>query len=355
MASRIAAHRLRPRPSLAAAARARYNSPVPIAAPIPTEPGLIFAGALDGHGGMRSLGWAEVHAWKPADGPLWVHLDLNDPIARAWVESSAGLESWAADALLAETTRPRADVHGDGILAVFRGANFNPGAEPDDMISIRTWIDPARFITIRAQVLQSIQEVRSALERRQGPVRIGELPLALLDSLAARARDVVEEIADDLEKLEDSGRSRADLAGPLSDIRRRCMHMAMHMRPQREAIRNLARANVAWLTDDDRATLQQVEHRFARLLDDIDAARDHAILLDNEMRAITDERLSRRLYLLSIVSAVFLPLMFLTGLFGMNVPGIPLSSSPAGFAVLCIISAAVGAGVMLLLKRFRWF
>ena len=59
-----------------------------------------------------------------------------------------------------------------------------------------------------------------------------------------------------------------------------------------------------------------------------------------------------RMYVLSVVAAIFLPLTFVTGLLGMNVGGLPGIESPRGFIIALVIMVATSA-VMLVYFRFR--
>jgi magnesium transporter/zinc transporter len=61
------------------------------------------------------------------------------------------------------------------------------------------------------------------------------------------------------------------------------------------------------------------------------------------------EESNRQLYVLSILSALFLPPTFITGLFGMNVKGLPFEDNPRGFLFvigLSLLSAAVTYGII---------
>ena len=62
--------------------------------------------------------------------------------------------------------------------------------------------------------------------------------------------------------------------------------------------------------------------------------------------------MNQRLFVLSILSAVFLPISFVTGLFGVNVGGMPGVDSAAAFAIL-VTSLAVATLVMLAIFRWR--
>ena len=65
-------------------------------------------------------------------------------------------------------------------------------------------------------------------------------------------------------------------------------------------------------------------------------------------------KLNRNLYLLSVITAIFMPLTFITGLLGMNVDGIPGAGHPHAFALIVGLSAAIIAVQLILFRRFRW-
>ena len=61
-----------------------------------------------------------------------------------------------------------------------------------------------------------------------------------------------------------------------------------------------------------------------------------------------------RIYLLSVIAAIFLPLTFVTGLLGMNVAGLPGTQNPIAFTLSLLLMAVLGFGLALLFKWKRW-
>jgi zinc transporter len=102
---------------------------------------LIAAYILDGKGGGQRVGWNEIRQWTPQDGLLWVHLNYTAPEAQQWIKEESQLEDVVGDALLAEESRPRVTAFDDGLLIALRGVNLNPGADPEDMVSLRIWAE----------------------------------------------------------------------------------------------------------------------------------------------------------------------------------------------------------------------
>src|SRR5690606_827579 len=108
-------------------------------------------------------------------GFLWAHLNLLEEDTRAWLEDESGLAPDIARALLTQETRPRFEPVGDGALINLRGVNHNPGAEPEDMVSVRIWVEPHRVVTTRRYKLLAVRDMRDDILRGRAPVTPGDL------------------------------------------------------------------------------------------------------------------------------------------------------------------------------------
>src|SRR5678815_4970253 len=93
-----------------------------------------------------------IERWQPSDGVLWLHLDYSAPDVQSWLGMSSRIDPLIRTALLDDDPRPRATAHGDALLLVVRGIKHNRGAEPEDMISVRTWVEPKRVVTLGHRV-----------------------------------------------------------------------------------------------------------------------------------------------------------------------------------------------------------
>src|SRR5689334_10692335 len=147
----------------------------------PEPTGLAHAYLLDGKGGGAQLDWAGVERWSPGDGALWLNLDYSAPDAARWLAESAGLDPLVRDALLDDDPRPRAATHGDSMLLIVRAINLNQGAEPEDMLSIRAWIEPSRVLTLRHRRSRSLKAIAAELDAGTGPTNVGELTALLVE------------------------------------------------------------------------------------------------------------------------------------------------------------------------------
>lgn len=107
------------------------------------------------------------------------------------------------------------------------------------------------------------------------------------------------------------------------------------------------------LTDEDSLALVREADRLTRYLEDLDLARQRVIVRQRgELLRQLARQQNARMYLLSVVAAMYLPLTFITGLLGMNVGGLPGLDNPRGFAVSATIMV-IAAIVSLIYFRLR--
>jgi len=319
--------------------------------------GLICAYLLDGTGGGRRLEMADIESWTPEQGVLWAHFDYTSEDARQWLQISAGLEDVVADALLVEETRPRVTTVDDGLLIALRGINTNPGAEPDDMVAIRLWVDDKRIISTRERVLFSARDIAERLDAGKGPADSADFLVALADRLVWRMSDTVDQCEDLVADLEDQvlDAGSSSLRFDLANLRRQTITLRRYLAPQRDAFAKLISEKITWFDDDSRLRLREVSDRLIRHIEDLDAVRERAAVTQEELLSRLSDQMNTRMYVLSIVAAIFLPLGFLTGLLGINVGGIPGTENPWAFLIFSLFIVGILVVQMLWFKYKKWF
>jgi zinc transporter len=325
-------------------------------APMDQNDGLVNAYVLDGKGSGKPLDWDGVRAWKPEDGLFWIHLQWTEKAAQDWVRKDSGLDTIIIDALLAEDTRPRCLIHDQGMMLILRGVNLNPGAEPSDMVSVRTWIEQNRIITMRRQRLLAVQDIRATIDRGKGPQSPGDFIVQLALRLTDRVLPVEEDIGEVLDDLEDAlvGDQLGVIGVRLSPLRRETIALRRHLSPQRDALLRLYTDGEDWLTDRQRARIREVADRVFRIVEELDAMRERAAIIQDERRTRISERMDRAIYTLSIVATIMLPLSFVTGLLGMNVGGVPGEEIEWAFWGVVGLMAVVGLILILFFRKIGW-
>ena len=318
--------------------------------------GFLFALCLDGKGGGKPLEYEDIGNWVPSDGTLWLHLDYSGEAAKEWLDQESGIDSVMVESLSAAETRPRCLALKDGMMVILRGVNLNPGAEPEDMVSIRFWIEANRIVTMRHRRVMAVEDLRRAIGAGSGPIGSGGFLQELSDRLVGRMGDVISDVDDTFDALEEEVLTEQtyELRPKLASIRRKVISLRRYIAPQRDVIARLQGEKVDWLSDMDRVRLREVADRTTRYVEDLDAIRDRATVTQEELNSSLTEQMNKTMYVLSIVAGIFLPLGLLTGLLGINVGGIPGTESPWAFAVFCVLLTLIAGLQVMLFKRKRW-
>ena len=316
------------------------------------DTGLQHAFLLDGKGGAKQLDWAGIAAWTPADGVLWINLDYQEADAKDWIEQSSGLDPVIREALLDADPRPRATKHGDNLMMILRGINMNEGSDPEDMISVRAWVESRRVITMRHRISRSLKQLAAETAQGKGPNSAGELAVELVEKIVEHVVARVDRLGDEIASCEDEilTQTRGDLRSRLADLRRRAIGLRRFLAPQREALAKLAAVTLPWLTDNHHQRVAELADRMTRTIEELDAARDRAAVTQEELSSRQSETTNQRLYVLSIITAVFLPLGFVCSLLGVNVGGVPLQTEEWAFWALI---AMFGIGVAIQIYIFK--
>lgn len=321
------------------------------------ENGLVTSCLFDGSGHGKECGWDEIRHWEPRQGLLWIHLDVHDPHARSWLEKESGLDDITVEALLAEETRPRLTEHGHGMLIFLRGVNLNPESDPEDMVSIRVWLEDDRIITTRKRPLIAIEDLRERIRRGKGPKDAGDFITQLAHFLLNRMEPVILQLTEDVDDDEDQvlREDHTDLLSNVVRIRRQAIMLRRYIAPQKEVLTQLYMSGSRFIDENNRNRLRENIDRVIRLLEELEEARDRAAIVQEEIRNRVSEQMNRNMYLLSIIAAIFLPLGFLTGLLGINVAGIPGAGYDKAFLLVCAGLFALMLAEIFILRRKRWF
>ncbi len=322
---------------------------------MPLNQALICAYGFSTQGGATPLAGAAIDAWRRDDGWLWVHLDRTSDETEPWLRDAADLDELAIEALLQEETRPRCVAIGSGLLVLLRGVNLNPGADPEDMVSIRLWVDGSRVISLRHRRLMAVQDVRDNIERGEVPASPGALLVEIADFMIDRMGSVLDDLNDEVDQIEEDVLDAPghELRTKLSHLRRQAISLRRFLSPQREVFTRLQADRTGIFGEMEHGHLREITDRLTRYIEELDSARDRAAVTQEELGGRISDQMNKNMYVLSIVAGIFLPLGLLTGLLGINVGGLPGTQSDWGFAIVCVILVVMTVVVLWLFRKMR--
>ncbi|MDH3665030.1 MAG: zinc transporter ZntB, partial [Alphaproteobacteria bacterium] len=180
--------------------------------------------------------------------------------------------------------------------------------------------------------------------------------VSLVDRLTSRMGPVIDDLDDRVDRLEDEvlTAQSASLRGQLSLLRRQAIMLRRYLAPQREAITHLYMELTGWLDERQHGQLREIGDRTIRYLEDLEAARERAAVIQEELHNRLSDQMNKTMYLLTIVAAVLLPPSLITGIFGINVGGMPGVESGFGFTAVILSIIVLATVEIVLLRRLKW-
>ncbi|MCR5870533.1 MULTISPECIES: CorA family divalent cation transporter [unclassified Sphingomonas] len=287
---------------------------------------------------------------------VWIHLTSRDEEVQAWLRDHAALDHFTIDALTALETRPRCEQIDGAAVLNLRGMTHEEMASSDPLASIRLRADGARVISVTRLPLDVLDTARAAMEA--GRISdAGDLIATLASAITEQLDPEVAQLGDSLDECEEQLDPRAafDLRRNVSRVRRRAIGYRRFLYPQRAALEKLAGLPVTWLSDEDRLHVSAAADRAARMAEELESIRERAALIHEALTDLRAEVIDQRSLLIAVVAMIFLPLTFITGLFGMNVDGIPYAHHAGSFWIITGFSLVIAAGVGLYFVRRHWF
>lgn len=286
---------------------------------------------------------------------VWLHCDGREAAVQTWLEAQDDIPEIARAALRASETRPRSDQIGKGAIINMRGLGRTPDDDPDALVSVRFWAEQGRVISLSYRTPVAVDGVVG--DFMEGAIRDpGDLITAFATRITATLDPEVALLGDQLDDIEASLSENIarELRRRVSRIRAEAIAYRRFVAPQRTALENLAISSCHWLDDHDRLHLREAADRFARMAEELEAVRERAAIVHDELTDLRGELMDARALLLSIVALIFLPLTFITGLLGMNVDGIPYAHEPWSFWGVVGFCAFIGLAVLGWFVRARW-
>jgi zinc transporter len=321
--------------------------------PSSATPPLRFVLLLDGKGGARQVGLEALRDWKPEQGPVWVHLDSRSSEDMAWLQEASGLPRIDHEVLLARKGRARLEVTGpESVLAVLDNSVAPEGhiraREPEPL---RLWGEPMRLITCGSPPLPAIQDCCAAITTGGGARSIPELLVLLTSRRLAYHEAQGAELDDILTDFEEAlEEDKPVSATELRHIRQRALQLRCRLAPLRELLVQLRATAPPWLREDA-ALWRELVNTSLHQLEQLDALLQRAALVQEQLEQRTRARTERAIYIITLLSGIFLPLSLVASLLGMNVGGLPWAESPWGFLFICILMVLMALGAYLLLRR----
>ncbi|MBK7151079.1 MAG: magnesium/cobalt transporter CorA [Sandaracinaceae bacterium] len=298
---------------------------------------------------------------------------VADPKVNLWVDIEGSTEAHMAmlrdlmqihpllieDAFKAQDT-PKIEVHDEYAYFIVLGPE-----EPDPVPGEVTLRDLDVFIAERFVVthhegnVSAVPHVRQMVERfpdllAQGPAVVAH---RIVDFMVDRFMVRMNTLGERVDGLELAA-LRATTPAVLETIleaKHDVLHLGRLVRHQKEVLRALATGSVRFVPSDVRPFFRDIYDHFVSIADQSEAFRDAVSDALDAYLSMQSHRLNDVMKALTMISTIMLPLMFITGLYGMNFDYMPGLHHAYGYHVAVTVMATTASGIFVYFKRRNWW
>lgn len=318
---------------------------------------ILFSYSFNSDGKAIKLDESRVAGELKSDGLSWVHLDASNEHSRRWLIQKVNyLDHLIIEALLAEETRPRITEFEHGLLVIIRGVSLNAN-EPEEMVSLRMWIDKERIITLQRKDMRAIYEIKNQLDHQKIIKSAGDFLYQLIDLSISTTAPFLYALGDSVDQIEKKivNSHSLKLREEIIPIRSQLAVFIRYLNPQKEMIGKLRYVESSWIDSWARRNFQENFDHINQMLEEADEVSSRAKILQEELMHHLNERINRNMFKMSLVAIIFMPLTFFTGLFGMNFTEIPGANNPDGFYIFSILMFLIALVLAIFFKNKNWF
>jgi zinc transporter len=320
------------------------------------EHGLICGFELGADGTSRSIGVDEVAATLASGtGVVWLHFNASNAGARRWLAQQPAVAAEFVQLIEAHSARIQMTALPAGLVGVIADLAYGDEADPSDTVTVWVFACARLLVTARNHAAKTADRLRQTarvqLAATSGPALLAHLLEAQVEVL----QDWIGAAAHDLDHAEDQ-----ILIGNVTQqresigrIRRLAMHLRRHFGPLRAALHRLMSQPADRRGDIDIDRWRAVLEDLSFAVDEASSVYERAKLLHEELASRLAEATSRNLFVLTVATIVFLPMTLLSGIFGMNVNGVPGvgdDASAGSFWWVMVVIALSGAVTYVLIR-----
>ena len=303
---------------------------------------------------------------KGAPGVTWINIDgLHEVAQIERLGACFGLHPLTVEDILNTEQRPKVDINEDYVYIVLNMLTYDEQAKEIDSEQVSIVLGENYVITFQERKGDIFDAVRNRLKTGKGRVRsygADYLAYCLIDSVVDNYFKVLEGIGEDIEEVEDDLMANPDkqTVQSIHFLKRETIYLRKSVWPLREIIGKLERGETPLVRAETTVYLRDVYDHTVQVIDTVETYRDLISgMIDIHLSTVSN-RMNEVMKVLTIFAAIFIPLTFIAGVYGMN---FDTSASPLnmpelnwryGYPAVLAVMFTIGVAMLLVFKKKKW-
>ena len=293
-------------------------------------------------------------------GVTWINIDgLHDEKSIEEICSYLAIHKLSMEDILSVGQRPKLEEYSDYLQAVIKILSIDSTEDTIEYEQLSFILKNNVIVTFQEKTGDVFDSVRNRIKEGKGTVRkrnADYLLYALLDLVIDHYFTILDSFSEKLEDLETELLDNPDKStlNKLHGLRRETMLLRRTIYPLREMVAKFEKLEEPIINNDIKVFIRDLYDHTVKVIETIDVLRDMtAGLLDLYMNS-TSNKMNEIMKVLTIMSAIFIPMTFIAGVYGMNFANMPELAYKNGYFIVLGIMFLVLIGMLIFLKRKKW-
>jgi magnesium transporter len=287
----------------------------------------------------------------PKSGFYWIDADIDDLIV---LQPLFGLHDLAVeDCLTEEEQRPKLEIYENQYFLVINSIRFD-----DEEIFLRAlniFLGRHYLITVTRQKINELRSVKPVLWEQEVN-HADRFLYHLIDIVVDNYFSVGDRIEARIESLEEDilMHTKKSHLTEIIGLRSEILWLKKVLGPQRDVIATLNRKELRLIDDQLQKYFGDIHENAVKVAETFETYRDLMANLREAYQSSVANRANDIMRVFTALTTIFMPLTFLTGVYGMNFDYIPGMHYHGGSIVLLILMALLGLGMVYLFRKKDW-
>ncbi len=307
---------------------------------------------------------ATIADWDPPaddETTTWINIDdVRDPQVIAQFGDRFGIHPLAIEDIHSTRQRPKLDDYEDYLFIVLKMLTWDEHARATHVEQVSLIVMPRLVLSFQERTPNDVFEpVREALRARKGRIShegTDYLAYALIDEIVDHYFVVLESLGEEIDRLEDEivEHPSSEVMRNLQSLKRELAFLRNSIWPLREVVGRLERADTPLIGEHAAVYLRDVYDHTIQVIETVETYRDiTAGMMDIYLSSISN-RLNSVMKVLTVISTIFIPLTFISSVYGMNFRHMPELDWMIGYPLVLAAMLAIALSMLGLFRRNRW-
>ena len=320
----------------------------------------LFDYDVDRYAEKTIINLEECVPFKEQKSITWINVDgLTDTSLIAKLDHLFGVHPLVLEDIVNTEQRPKMEDYGEYIYVVLKMLYIE--SKTQDIISeqLSLVIGPNYVLSFQEKEGDYFDNIRDRIRKTKGRVRkmgADYLAYVLLDTIVDNYFLVLEKMEEDIARVEEKLMAAVGKtsSSEIHHLKRDLIFLRKQVSPVRELVNALQRVDSKLIHNTTEIYLRDLHDHVISVVDSIESFRDILSGLHDIYLSSINLKMNEIMKVLTVISTIFIPLTFITGIYGMNFKYMPELEWSTGYFEVLSVMLVLALMMMLYFKRKKW-